>query len=288
MNVPLFAEPIFHIGSFAITNAYINATILTAALVIFAVLFNKKIREIPGRFQTMLEALFETLFGFFDQVTGSREKTKRFFPLIASLFFFILLSNWMGLLPGTGSIGQWQMHHGEMTLVPLLRPANSDLNLTLAMALVSVISSHVFGVITIGFFAHWNRFFQFGTIWKAVRSFKPMDIVVSLVEFVVGLIEFVSEIAKVLSLSLRLFGNIFAGEVLITVIGSIMAFAMPLPFMLLEIIVGVVQATVFAMLSLVYVSILTDKPHGGDEHEPKALDADNLIGEEALYNESLT
>jgi len=288
MNVPLFAEPIFHIGSFAITNAYINATILTAALVIFAVLFNKKIREIPGRFQTMLEALFETLFGFFDQVTGSREKTKRFFPLIASLFFFILLSNWMGLLPGTGSIGQWQMHHGETTLVPLLRPANSDLNLTLAMALVSVISSHVFGVITIGFFAHWNRFFQFGTIWKAVRSFKPMDIVVSLVEFVVGLIEFVSEIAKVLSLSLRLFGNIFAGEVLITVIGSIMAFAMPLPFMLLEIIVGVVQATVFAMLSLVYVSILTDKPHGGDEHEPKALDADNLIGEEALYNESLT
>lgn len=288
MNVPLFAEPIFHIGSFPITNAYINASILTVALVLFAVLFRKTIKEVPGRLQTMLEALFEALFGFFDQVTGSREKTKRFFPLIATLFLFILLSNWMGLLPGTGSIGQWQMHGGELTLIPLLRPANSDLNLTLAMALVSVISSHIFGIVTIGFFAHWNRFFQFGTIWKAVKSLKPMDIVVSLVEFVVGIIEFVSEIAKVLSLSLRLFGNIFAGEVLITVIGSIMAFVMPLPFMLLEIIVGIVQASVFAMLSLVYVSILTDKPHGGDEHEPEVLDADNLIGEEALYNESLT
>jgi F-type H+-transporting ATPase subunit a len=287
MNVPLFAEPIFHLGSFAITNAYINASILTVILIVFAVLFNRKIKEIPGRLQTMLEALFETLFEFFDQVTGSREKTKRFFPLITTLFLFILLSNWMGLLPGTGSIGQWQMHNGELELIPLLRSANSDLNLTLAMALVSVISSHIFGMVTLGFFVHWNRFFQFGTIWKAVKSLKPMDIVVSLVEFVVGLIEFISEIAKVLSLSLRLFGNIFAGEVLITVIGSIMAFVMPLPFMALELIVGIVQASVFAMLSLVYVSILTDKPHEGDEHELEVLDADNLVGEESLYTESL-
>jgi F-type H+-transporting ATPase subunit a len=287
MNVPLFAEPIFNIGSFTVTNAYINATILTIALIIFAVIFRGRIKEVPGRFQTALEALFETLFGFFDQVTGSREKTKRFFPLIATLFFFILLSNWMGLLPGTGSIGMWQMHNGEMTLIPLLRPANSDLNLTLAMALISVISSHIFGMMTVGFFVHWNRFIQVGTIWKAVKSLKPINIVVSLVEFVVGLIELVSEVAKVLSLSLRLFGNIFAGEVLITVIGSIFAFVAPIPFMGLEIIVGMIQATVFAMLSLVYLSILTDKPHGGDEHEPEALDADEMIGEEAIYNESL-
>jgi F-type H+-transporting ATPase subunit a len=288
MNVPLFAETLFHIGAMPVTNAYVNSTILTVILILFAVLFRKRIKQMPGMLQTAAEALFETLFGFFDQVTGSREKTKRFFPLIATLFLFILLSNWMGLLPGTGSVGMWQMHHGELTLIPVFRPANSDLNLTLAMALVSVISSHVFGMITVGFFVHWNRFFQFGTIWKAVKKLKPMDIVVSLVEFVVGIIEFISEIAKVLSLSLRLFGNIFAGEVLITVIGSIMAFVLPLPFMALELIVGIVQATVFAMLSLVYVSILTDKPHEGDEHEPKVLDADNLIGEAALYNESLT
>jgi F-type H+-transporting ATPase subunit a len=178
----------------------------------------------------------------------------------------------MGLLPGTGSIGVWQEHHGSMELIPLFRPANSDLNLTIAMAIVSVVFSHVLGIMTVGFFVHWNRFFQFGSIWNAIKTLKPMNIIVSLVEFVVGLIEFISEIAKVLSLSLRLFGNIFAGEVLITVISSIFAYGMPLPFMTLEIIVGVVQALVFSMLSLVYVTILTDAPHGNDEAHEKAHD----------------
>lgn len=288
MNVPLFAEPIFQLGSFSITNAQINATILSVLMIVFAFFFRKRIKEVPGRLQTAIEALVETLFEYFDQVTGSRERSKRFFPLIATLFLFILFSNWMGLLPGTGSIGMWQMHQGELILIPLLRPANSDLNLTLAMALTSVISSHVFGMVTVGFFVHWNRFFQFGTIWKAVKTLKPMNIIVSLVEFVVGLIEFISEIAKVLSLSLRLFGNIFAGEVLITVLASIFAFVMPLPFMGLELIVGIVQASVFAMLSLVYLSILTDKPHGDEEHEePEALESENLIGDEAIHNEAL-
>ncbi|MBD3251961.1 F0F1 ATP synthase subunit A [Candidatus Uhrbacteria bacterium] len=291
MNVPLFAEPIFQLGSFQLTNAQINATLLSVALIIFAYFFRKRIKEVPGTLQAAVEMLLETLFGYFDQVTGDRERTKKFFPLVGTLFIFILLSNWLGLIPGTGSIGTWQMHHGEMTLIPILRPANSDLNLTLAMALISVIASHVFGIISVGFFVHWNRFFQFGTIWKAVRSLNPMNILVSLVEFVVGLIEFVSEIAKILSLSLRLFGNIFAGEVLITVIGSILAFVVPLPFMAFEVIVGVVQATVFAMLTLVYLTILTDKPHGEEEHHeehaPAALDSENLIGDEAIHNKAL-
>lgn len=267
MNVTLFAEPIARIGSFTITNAFVNASLLTIGILIFGFFFRMRIREIPGRLQALLETLLETLFGYFDQVTGSRVKTLKFFPLIGSLFFFILLSNWMGLLPGTGSIGLWQTHGGERVLIPLFRPANSDLNLTIAMALVTVISSHILGIITIGFFVHWNKFFQFGSIWKALRSLSPIKIMVSMVEFVVGLIEFVSEIAKILSLSLRLFGNIFAGEVLITVISSIMAYGMPLPFMALELIVGIVQATVFAMLSLVYLNILTEPPHGEESAE---------------------
>lgn len=273
MNVTLFAEPVARIGNFTITNALVNAFVLMVGIIIFGLIFRSRIKEVPGRLQAGMEALLETLFGYFDQVTGSREKTLKFFPLIGSLFFFILLSNWMGLLPGTGSIGLWQIHGGETVFIPFFRPANSDLNLTIAMALVTVISSHVLGMITLGFFVHWNKFFQFGGIWKAIRSLSPMNIMVSLVEFVVGLIEFVSEIAKVLSLSLRLFGNIFAGEVLMTVISSIFAYAMPLPFMALELIVGVVQATVFAMLSLVYLSILTQPPHGDEESHEKAAHA---------------
>jgi F-type H+-transporting ATPase subunit a len=265
MNVTLYAEPVARIGSMEITNSLINATVLMIVLVIFAFFFRKRISMIPGRVQAAVETFIEVAMTYIDQVTGSRKKTVSFLPFICSLFLFILLSNWMGLLPGTGSLGVWQIHEGSSEFIPLFRPANGDLNMTIAMALVSVIGSHVLGVIAIGFFAHWNRFFTLGSIWKAVKSGKPMNIVVALIEGVVGLIEFVSEIAKVLSLSLRLFGNIFAGEVLLTVIASIFAYLLPLPFMALELIVGIVQALVFSMLTLVYLSILTDVPHGNEE-----------------------
>jgi F-type H+-transporting ATPase subunit a len=263
VNVPLIAEPIFHIGSFPVTNAYINSTIMMIALVVLAFFIQKSIKKgVPGKLQNAAEGAIEFLLGYFNQVTGSREKSLRFLPFVGSLFFFILLSNWLGLLPGTGSIGVWQIHHGEMTLVPVLRPANSDINLTLAMALLSVIGSHIIGMLSVGFFVHWNRFIQLGSVWQAIKTFNPMKILVAIVEFVVGLLEIISEVAKVASLSLRLFGNIFAGEVLITVISSLMSFFIPLPFMFLEILVGVIQATVFAILT-----VLSEKPHG--QHEEK-------------------
>lgn len=265
MNVTLFAEPVLRIGSFTVTNAFVNAVVLMAIFVSIGLIFKSRWSARPGTFQLIVESALEAILGYFDQVTGDREKSKKFLPLIGSLFLFILLSNWMGQLPGTGSVGLWQTHGGESVLIPLFRPATSDLNLTLAMALVSVITSHIVGMVGIGFFAHWNKFFQFGTVWKAIVSLKPMNIMVAIVEFVVGLIEFVSEIAKILSLSLRLFGNIFAGEVLMTVIASIFAYGLPLPFMALELIVGIVQAAVFSMLSLVYLTILSQKPHGSEE-----------------------
>jgi F-type H+-transporting ATPase subunit a len=263
MNVTLFAEPVARIGSMNITNSLINASILMVVLVIFSFLFKKSIRLVPGKFQIAMEGFIEMAMGYIDQVTGNRKKTLSFLPFICSLFIFILLSNWMGQIPGTGSIG---IREGDI-LIPLFRPANADLNMTIAMALVTVIGSHILGIIACGFFVHWNRFFTLGTIWKAIKTGKPMNMVVAFIEGIVGLIEFISEIAKVLSLSLRLFGNILAGEVLMTVIASIFAYGLPLPFMALELIVGVVQALVFSMLSLVYLSILTDKPHGGEEEE---------------------
>ncbi|MBI4138855.1 F0F1 ATP synthase subunit A [Candidatus Uhrbacteria bacterium] len=265
---PLAAEPLFHIGSFPVTNAYVNSTIAVAGFLIAALVLKRRITLVPGTLQNAAESVIEFLLGFFDQVTADREKSKRFLPLVATLFLFILVSNWMGLLPGTGSIGRWLMHEGQVELIPIFRPAGSDLNLTLAMALVSVLASHAFGVVTLGFFVHWNRFIQLGTVWKAVVSLKPIAILTALVEFIVGLIELFSEVAKVISLSLRLFGNIFAGEVLITVISGLVSFAVPLPFMALELIVGIVQATVFALLTLVYLTVATSAPHGDEEHAP--------------------
>jgi F-type H+-transporting ATPase subunit a len=273
MHIPIAAEAIFHIGSFPVTNAYVNSTLATLVFVVFALLFSRLVRRRPGRLQVAVEALLDFLLGYFDQVTGSREKSRKFLPLVGTLFLFILLSNWLGLLPGTGTIGRWLLVHGELELVPVLRSANSDLNLTLAMALTTVIASHLLGMFTLGFFTHWNKFIQLGSLWKAIVSGKLMTIITAIVEFGVGLLELVSEAAKVLSLSLRLFGNIFAGEVLMTVIASLISFIVPLPFMALELIVGVVQATVFTMLALVYLSTMSTAPHGSEhaEHEKEPL-----------------
>lgn len=262
---PLAAETIFTIGGFPVTNSFINAVIASVVFIILAILIRRKITDVPGRLQNAVEMLFDFLLNFFDQVTNDREKSKRFLPFVGTLFVFILVSNWMGLLPGTGTIGRWLIHEGNLELIPLLRPATSDLNLTLAIALLSVIVSHVMGIVTIGFFVHWNKFIQIGTVFKAVVSLNPVKILTALVEFIVGIIELFSEVAKVVSLSLRLFGNIFAGEVLITVISGLVAYAVPLPFMALELIVGIVQATVFALLTLVYLTVATTRPHGEEE-----------------------
>ena len=264
MNVPIAAEVVFHIGAFPVTNAYINSTILTLGFVVFALFMKFTMKKIPGKVQNAFEAILEFLLGYFDRVTGNREASKRFLPIVGTFFLFILLSNWMGLLPGTGTIGLWHVEEGTKTLVPFLRSAGSDLNLTLAMALIAVISSHLIGMFTLGFFVHWNKFIQVGSVWNALKTLKPMKILVSLIEFLVGFIELFSEAAKVVSLSLRLFGNIFAGEVLMTVLSSLFAYILPIPFMGMELIVGIVQATVFSMLTLVYLSIMTTKPHGGD------------------------
>jgi F-type H+-transporting ATPase subunit a len=179
---------------------------------------------------------------------------------------FILVSNWMGLIPGTGSIGRWLIMHGELELVPLFRPANSDLNMTLAMAVFAVMTSHILGVAAIGFFKYANKFIKIGDLIHGVRK-GGMSIFVALVEFMIGLIEITSEVAKMVSLSLRLFGNVFAGEVLLTVLAGLIAYFVPLPFMLLEILVGLIQAVVFSMLTLVYLTIATTPIHSHDSHE---------------------
>lgn len=267
MNVPLVAETIGHIGTFPVTNTLVNSTILMVLFVAFAFYLRTHITKIPGKLQNATESVIEFLLGYFDQVTNERKKSLQFFPIVGTLFLFILLSNWLGLLPGSGSIGLWEMKEGALELVPLMRSANSDLNMTIAMAAFSVIVSHLFGMFSLGFFTHWNRFIQLGTIWKAIKSFKPMNILTAFVEFLVGCIELFSEAAKIVSLSLRLFGNVFAGEVLLTVISSLVSYFVPLPFMGLELLVGVVQATVFSLLVLVYLTVSTTAPHGDEEHD---------------------
>lgn len=253
---PLAAETIFYIKSFPVTNAYINSLIVTGAFVGLGLFFRNKSSQIPGKVQNFAESIMEIILKYMDQVTHSRQKSMRFLPLTGALFFFILVSNWIGILPGIGSVGRWLVVHGEKELVPIFRPANSDLNLTLAMALLGILATHVFGIIAIGFWQYANKFIKFWDIIRSVRK-GGMSIMVAMIEFGVGLIELFSEVARVISLSLRLFGNVFAGEVLLTVIGSLVAVFVPLPFIFLEILVGLIQAVVFSMLVLVFATMAT-------------------------------
>jgi len=257
MHIPTLApEVLTTIGGISITNTMVNAWMAILVFLVLGLALRKRISLRPGKLQNWCEYFLDVMLGYFDQVTGDRKQTLRFLPIVGSIFFFILLSNWLGLLPGTGSI---TVGHNM-----LLRPANTDLNLTVVMALTAVISSHLFGLLSVGVFTHLNRFIQIGSFIKSLKK-GPVAILTAVIEFGVGLLEIVSEFAKVLSLSLRLFGNIFAGEVLITVIASLIGFLVPTPFMLLEVLVGVIQAAVFSMLTLVYLTVQTAEPHS-EEH----------------------
>jgi F-type H+-transporting ATPase subunit a len=257
---PLIAEPIFHLGTFPVTNAYINSTLAVLFFLVLGFLLRRRTSEVPRGLQNAAESVLEFILVYVDQVTKDRKRSMQFLPIVGGLFLFILVTNWMGLLPGIGSIGRWLVMHGEVELVPIFRPANTDLNMTLAMAVFAVIASHVLGVAAIGFFKYANKFIKIGDLIHGFRK-GGTHIMVAIIEFAVGIIELFSEVAKMVSLSLRLFGNVFAGEVLLTVLAGLVAYIVPLPFMLLELLVGLIQAVVFSMLTLVYLTMATAPVH---------------------------
>ncbi|MBI2426490.1 MAG: F0F1 ATP synthase subunit A [Candidatus Kerfeldbacteria bacterium] len=250
MDISLAAEPILEIGHIEITNSLITSLLVTVLLLCFVFFLNKKgLKQVPRGVQNVVEIIFEGLFNLMKGVTGDEKRARRFFPLVATFFIVIILSNYFGLLPFVGSIGFHEVHEGKELFVPLFRSANSDLNTTLALALVSVISTHVLGVTALGFWKHTGKFVNFKLLLK------------SPIMFAVGILEIFGEISKVVSFSFRLFGNIFAGEVLLVVMGTLVAFVAPVPFYLLELFVGFIQALVFAMLTLVFLTMATEESH---------------------------
>lgn len=259
----LAAEPVGTIFGIPITNALVNSWLTVILFLIISFIIQRQIKKGRGKLMQGAEMLVERLTALSDQITGSRKQTLRFLSFFSAIFLFVLASNWLGLLPGTGTIGFWRIEDGAKEFIPLLRPATSDLNTTLGLALLALVVSHVLGVKTHGGWKYINRFLRFRDLWSGIRQ-GGMQVVVGFVNFFVGLMEIVSEGSKVLSLSLRLFGNILAGEILLGVIAGLVGLAVPLPFIGLEIIVGIVQATIFAVLTLVYMTIAVT------EHEEHA------------------
>jgi len=256
-EVTLYAEPIFHIGKFTVTNTLINSWVVVVLVVLIAIVIRKSIKKIPRGIQNAFEIILEGAMNMADSVTGDRRKTQKIFPIVFGIFIFILLNNWLGLLPGIGSVGFIERGAQESIFVPFFRGGTSDLNTTLALAIFAVIGSNLFGILTVGLWKYFNKFVNIRALAHIPGKVKkePSIAIVNPVKFFVGIIEIIGEVAKVASLSFRLFGNIFAGEVLLSSMALIFAFVVPIPFIFLEIIVGIIQALIFAMLTLVYFTI---------------------------------
>lgn len=234
-------EVLFTLFGVKVTNTLIT-TIFTDLLLLLLVYHVKKnVSVYPKKLQTIFEVVVEYGYSLTEQIAGTRAKS--IFPWFASFFIFILFSNLTGLIPGVGTIGLFHHTDHKEFFTPILRPATSDFNTTFALATISLIATHSLAIKYNGVVEYLKRFF----------SLNPIILFV-------GILEIVSEFTKLFSLSFRLFGNIFAGEMVLHTISSLFAFIAPIPFLLLEIIVAFVQALVFSMLTMVFMSILTT-PH---------------------------
>lgn len=295
-HVQLPAEAIGHVGPVTITNTMLSGWIASLLVLWLFWAGSRNQQLVPGGIQNFAELVAEFVLGLCESVAGV-ERGRKFFPIVATIFFFVITANWMGLLPGMHTIGIWETHaapaagaaypkpagypapaaaaypgkpaasaypgkpagypaaaadahHDEAVLVPLFRAASSDLNTTLAIALVSVFLTQVYGLRALG-----------GEYVARFINLKGGPI-----GFYVGLLELIAEFAKIISFTFRLFGNVFAGEVLIAVIVFLLPWVAVLPFMGLELFVGFIQAFVFAVLTLVFMSLATESHAGHAEH----------------------
>jgi len=286
-EVFIAAETIFYIGDFAVTNALFTTWIVMVSLIVIALITTRRYPKnldkaennelVPSGFGNFIEMVVEGLHGLAQSVAG--KWTATFFPIVMTIFLIVIVSNWSGLLPGVGTIG-WLEHphstevHGYVAngivmtaepappgeegvvLVPFFRAPSTDLNFTLALALIAVGLSQYFGVKTqkLGYF---KKFFDFS-------GFKQ-GAMMGVIMLFVGLLELIAEFARIISFSFRLFGNVFAGEVLLLVMAFLIPYIASLPFYGLELFVGFIQALVFMMLALVFFTLST-QGHGGEAH----------------------
>ena len=238
-EISLKAQQLFSLGSFPVTNGLVLTLVVSLILIIFSLIFRAKIKMIPGKFQSLVEMGVEALLNLMESTLGSMGAAEKYFPLIATIFLFIWMSNLLGIFPGVGSL--------EFKDTPLFRSPAADLNFTLAFAVISVIVTNIIGMASVGVFKHLGKFFNFH---------GPID-------FFIGILELISEFAKIISLSFRLFGNVFAGEVLMIIISYLAAYIIPLPFLFLELFVGMIQAFIFATITLVSISLHTSVHEAG-------------------------
>lgn len=243
LHISISAEPIFNLGGFEFTNSMLVSLLVTTFLSLLGYHFYQSHRRHHrSRLILFCQTILESLYDFIQSITPYQ--AGRFFPLITTIFFFILFSSWAGLLPGAETIGLIKLVNGQRQYVPLFRGGTADLNITLGLAIFAIISVQVYGYKSLG-----------------LRYFKKFFNLSSPINFFVGILETITEFARIMSFAFRLFGNIFAGEVLLAVMAFLIPLLAPLPFIGLEIFVGFIQALIFATLTLVFINIATTAHH---------------------------
>jgi len=231
-EIKIAPDIVFEFFGLRFTNSIITSFFVSFLILIFVFIFKKKISLLPNKFYNFIESIIEFFYEFVKENLG--EKGKNFFPFIFTLFFYVVLNNWFGILPFISSLKIY--HAGEE--VHLFRSTFSDINMTLGLALASMISIHLISL----------KYLRFGHIKKFLNFENPM-------KFFIGILEGFSEISKIFSFSFRLFGNIFAGEVLLVIVGFLVPLAVPVPFLGLEIFVGFIQAVIFSALTMFFLKI---------------------------------
>ncbi|HEY91805.1 MAG TPA: F0F1 ATP synthase subunit A [Dehalococcoidia bacterium] len=256
-HVQLPAEVIFHIGGFAVTNTIIASWITVIVLLVLVYAITHRIKLIPTRLQSLLEFALEWLLNLCTDVAGEKNG-RRFFPVITTIFLFILMNSWISLVPGFGSITRAVTEHGETHILPVLRGANTDINFTLALALISFVFVEYLGISNGGlrYFTKFINVRRFGHgVGQLLRGKVKSgfgDIFMGGIDMFVGVLEGIGEMVRIISFTFRLFGNMLGGEILILMMIFLMPWLLAIPFYGLELLVGMVQALIFGGLTLVF------------------------------------
>lgn len=273
-EVTLYAEPLTHIGPLPITNSLLTSWIAVVVIILIVASLRLKLKQVPKGIQNFFEIILEGALSLCDQVTGSRKISTKVFPLAFAIFMFVLVNNWLGILP-VGGFGLIKKGSEGSAFIPFIRSGTADINTTLTLSLMAVLGANVFGIVSIGAWKTFNKYVNMRALGGIVTNIRrdPMVIIVAPVTFFVGVLELIGEFAKVASLSFRLFGNVFAGEVLLVSMSALLAYGLPIPFLFLEIFVGVIQAFIFAILVLVYFTIASQDHDEHAEHGEKVVHA---------------
>lgn len=268
IHVAIEAEPLFAIGPLTITNSMVGALITTTVLLLAALYMTRRSSLVPGRMQSVLELPVELMSGI---VSASSTRWRGYVSLILAFFLVILISNWVGLLPGVGTIGVTHTDaSGHEAVIPIIRPASADLNFTLGLAIVAFVM-----------FVYWGIKANGG--WGYLKELLGEPLYMAPLMFPINLI---SEFSRLISLSMRLFGNVFAGEVLLATMLALVPLLIPAAFLGLELLFGFVQALVFALLAMTYIATAIAEHHssGHDDHaEADAPQANHPSAAEAAH-----